>query len=90
MKNFHEKHKELLKSEGFTIKSQFENNIHYKREDGISITITKKNDKYVTVASTLSKEQIKYTTTISHADPSGIFERLIRRFHNQDIYQKIN
>lgn len=90
MKKFHEKYKDLLKSEGFTIKSQSKNNIHYEREDGISITITKKNKKYVNVSSTLSNEQIKYTTTISMADPSGIFERLIRRFHNQDIYQKIN
>ena len=88
MKNFHEKYKEILKSEGFTIKSQSENNIHYEREDGIFINVTKKDNDYVTVTSTLSKEQIKYTTTISMADPSGIFERLIRRFHNQDIYQK--
>ena len=90
MKNFHKKYKELLKSEGFTIKSQSKNNIHYEREDGIFINVTEKNNNYVTVTSTLSKEQIKYTTTISPADPNGIFERLIRRFHNQDIYQKIN
>lgn len=87
MKNFQEKNKELLQSEGFTIKSQSENNTNYEREDGIFINVTKKDNKYITVTSTLSKEQIKYTTTISHADPSGIFERLIRRFHNQDIYQ---
>lgn len=87
MKNFHEKHKELLQAEGFIIISQSKNNTNYEREDGIFINVTKKDDKYITVTSTLSKEKIKYTTTISHADPSGIFERLIRRFHNQDIYQ---
>lgn len=87
MKNFHEKHKELLQAEGFTIKSQSKNNTNYERKDGIFINVTKKDDNYVTVTSTLSKEQIKYTTTISHADPNGIFERLIRRFHNQDMYQ---
>lgn len=87
MKNFHEKHKELLQAEGFIIISKSKNNTNYEREDGIFINVTKKDDKYITVTSTLSKEKIKYTTTISHADPSGIFERLIRRFHNQDIYQ---
>ena len=87
MKNFHEKHKELLQAEGFIITSQSKNNTNYEREDGIFINVSKQNDKYITVTSTLSKEQIKYTTTISHADPSGIFERLIRRFHNQNMYQ---
>ena len=87
MKNFHEKHKELLQAEGFIITSQSENNTNYEREDGIFINVTKKDNKYITVTSTLSKEQIQYTTTISHADPSGIFERLIRRFHNQNMYQ---
>ena len=87
MKNFHEKHKELLQAEGFIITSQSEKNTNYEREDGIFINVSKKDDKYITVTSTLSKEQIKYTTMISHADPSSIFELLIRRFHNQDIYQ---
>lgn len=87
MKIFHEKHKELLQAEGFIITSQSKNNIHYERKDGIIVNVTEKNNNYVTVTSTLSKEQIQYTTTISHADPTGIFERFIRRFHNQDIYQ---
>ena len=87
MKNFQKKYENLLKSEGFTIKTQTENKTDYFRPDGIFITVEKKDDKYVTVTSTLSKEQIKYTTTISHADPSSIFERLIRRFHNQDMHQ---
>lgn len=87
MKNFHKKYENLMKSEGFTIKTQTENNTNYEREDGIIINVTKKDNNYITVTSTLLKEQIKYTTTISYADPSGIFERLIRRFHNQNIYQ---
>ena len=87
MKKFHEKYKNLLKSEGFTIQNQTEHNTEYFRPDGITINITKKDKDYITVTSTLSKNKIKYTTTISHADPSGIFERLIRRFHNQEIYQ---
>lgn len=87
MKSFHEKYENLLKSEGFTIQNQTENNTDYIRPDGISIHVKKKDDEYVTVTSILPKDKIEYTTTISHADPSGIFERLIRRFHNQNMYQ---
>lgn len=87
MKNFHEKYKDLLKSEGFYISVQSNNKINYNREDGLFISIEKKNNQYVTVTSILPKDKIYYTTTISQADPSGIFERLIRRFHDQDIYQ---
>lgn len=49
--------------------------------------LPKKDKDHITVTSTLSKDKIKYTTTISHADPSGIFERLIRPFHKKDMYQ---
>lgn len=87
MKNFHEKYKDLLKSEGFYISVQSNNKINYNREDGLFISIEKKDNQYVTVTSILPKDKIYYTTTISQADPSGIFERLIRRFHDQDIYQ---
>ena len=87
MNNFHEKYKDLLKSEGFYISVQSNNKINYNREDGLFISIEKKNNQYVTVTSILPKDKIYYTTTISQADPSGIFERLIRRFHDQDIYQ---
>lgn len=87
MKNFHKKYKNLLESEGFYISVQSNDKINYNREDGLFISIEKKDDQYVTVTSILPKDKIHYTTTISHADPSGIFERLIRRFHNQDIYQ---
>ena len=87
MKNFYEKYKDLLKSEGFYISVQSNNKINYNREDGLFISIEKKNNQYVTVTSILPKDKIYYTTTISQADPSGIFERLIRRFHDQDIYQ---
>lgn len=87
MKSFHEKYENLLKSEGFTIQNQTENKIDYIRTDGISIHVKKKDDQYVNVVSILPKDKIEYTTTISHADPSGIFERLIRRFHNQNMYQ---
>ena len=87
MKNFHEKYKELLKSEGFYISIQSNDKINYNREDGLYISIEKKDDQYVNIISILPKKRIFYTTTISHADPSGILERLIRRFHDQDIYQ---
>lgn len=87
MKKFHEKYKDLLKSEGFYISVQSNNKINYNREDGLFISIEKKDNQYVTVTSILPKDKIYYTTTISQADPSGIFERLIRRFHDQDIYQ---
>lgn len=87
MKLFHEKYENLLKSEGFTINTQTEDVANYIRPDGISITIARKDAEYVMVTSFLPKDNITYTTTISHADPSGIFERLIRRFHNQDMYQ---
>ena len=87
LKKFQEKYKDLLKSEDFYISVQSKDKINYNREDGLYISIEKKDDEYVTVTSILPKEKIIYTTTISHADPSGIFERLIRRFHDQDIYQ---
>lgn len=87
MKKFHEKYKDILKSEGFYISVQSNNKINYNREDGLFISIEKKDNQYVTVTSILPKDKIYYTTTISQADPSGIFERLIRRFHDQDIYQ---
>ena len=87
MKTFHEKYKDLLKSEGFTIKNQTENITDYIRPDEISINVKKKDDEYVTVTSILPKDKIEYITTISQADPSGIFERLVRRFHNQNMYQ---
>lgn len=87
MKKFHEKYKDLLKSEGFYISVQSNNKINYNREDGLFISIEKKDNQYVTVTSILPKDKIYYTTTISQADPSDIFERLIRRFHDQDIYQ---
>lgn len=60
---------------------------NYNRQDGMFISVTKKDNEYVTVTSILPKDKNIYTTTISQADPTGIFERLIRRFHNQDIYQ---
>lgn len=87
MKKFQEKYKDLLKSEGFYISVQSKDKTNYNREDGIFISVTKKDDEYVTVTSILPKDKIIYTTTISQADPTGIFERLIRRFHDQDIYQ---
>ena len=87
MKQFQEKYKDLLKSEGFYISVQSNDKINYNREDGLFISIEKKDDQYVTVTSILPKDKIHYTTTISHADPSGIFERLIRRFHDQEFYQ---
>lgn len=87
MKKFHEKYKDLLKSEGFYISVQSNNKINYNREDSLFISIEKKDNQYVTVTSILPKDKIYYTTTISQADPSDIFERLIRRFHDQDIYQ---
>lgn len=87
MKIFHEKYKDLLNTEGFYISVQSHDKINYNRQDGMFISIEKKDDQYVNVTSILPKERILYTTTISHADPSGIFERLIRRFHDQDIYQ---
>ena len=89
MKSFHKKYENLLKSEGFTIQNQTENNIDYIRPDGIIINIIENDNEYVTVTSILPKDEIEYTTTISHADPSGIFERLIRRFHNKYLYQNI-
>lgn len=60
---------------------------NYNRQDGMFISVTKKDNEYVTVTSILPKDKNIYTTTISQADPTGIFERLIRRFHDQDIYQ---
>lgn len=87
MKKFHEKYKDLLNTEGFYISVQSNNKTNYNRQDGMFISVTKKDNKYVTVTSILPKDKIIYTTTISQADPTGIFERLIRRFHNQDIYQ---
>ena len=87
LKKFQEKYKDLLKSEGFYISVQSKDKTNYNREDGIFISVTKKDDEYVTVTSILPKDKIIYTTTISQADPTGIFERLIRRFHDQDIYQ---
>ena len=87
LKKFQEKYKDLLKSEGFYISVQSKDKTNYNREDGLYISIEKKDDQYVNIISILPKERIFYTTTISHADPSGIFERLIRRFHDQDIYQ---
>ena len=87
LKNFHEKYKDLLNAEGFYISVQSNDKTNYNREDGLFISVEKKDDQYVTVTSILQKDKIIYTTTISHADPSGIFERLIRRFHDQDIYQ---
>ena len=87
MKKFHEKHKDLLATEGFIMISQSENNTNYKRDDDMFINITKKNDNYVIVKSILPNDDVEYTTTISIDDPTNIFERLIRRFHNPDVYQ---
>lgn len=87
MKKFHEKHKDLLTTEGFVIISQSENNTNYKRDDDMFLNITKKNDDYIIVKSILPNDNVKYKTTISIDDPTNIFERLIRRFHNQDVYQ---
>lgn len=87
MKKFQEKYKNLLKSEGFYISMQSNDKTNYNRQDGMFISVTKKDNEYVTVTSILPKDKNIYTTTISQADPTGIFERLIRRFHNQDIYQ---
>lgn len=87
LKKFQEKYKDLLKSEGFYISVQSNDTINYNRQDGMFISVTKKDNEYVTVTSILPKDKIIYTTTISQADPTDIFERLIRRFHNQDIYQ---
>ena len=87
MKKFHEKHQDLLASEGFIIISQSENNTNYKRDDDMFINITKKNEDYVIVKSILPNDDVKYTTTISIDDHTNIFERLIRRFHNPDVYQ---
>lgn len=87
MKKFHEKHKDLLTAEGFVMISQSENNTNYKRDDDMFINITKKNDDYVIVKSILPNDDVEYTTTISIDDPTNIFERLIRRFHNPDVYQ---
>ena len=87
MKKFQEKYKDLLKSEGFYISVQSNDTINYNRQDGMFISVTKKDNEYVTVTSILPKDKIIYKTTISQADPTDIFERLIRHFHNQDIYQ---
>lgn len=87
LKKFQEKYKDLLKSEGFYISVQSKDKINYNREDGLYISIEKKDEEYVTVTSILPKDKIHYTTTISDADPSGIFERLIRRFHDKEFYQ---
>lgn len=87
MKKFHEKHKDLLTTEGFVMISQSEYNTNYKRDDDMFINITKKNDDYVIVKSILLTDDVEYTTTISIDDPTNIFERLIRRFHNPDVYQ---
>lgn len=87
MKKFQEKYKNLLKSEGFYISMQSNDKTNYNRQDGMFISVTKKDNEYVTVTSILPKDKNIYTTTISQADPTGIFERLIRRFHDQDIYQ---
>ena len=89
LKKFQEKYKDLLKSEGFYISVQSNDKINYNREDGLFISIEKKDDQYVNVTTISPTDDVGifYTTTISHADPSGIFERLIRRFHDQDIYQ---
>lgn len=87
MREFHEKHKDLLTTEGFVMISQSENNTNYKRDDDMFLNIKKKNDDYVIVKSILSNDKIEYKTTISIDDPTNIFERLIRRFHNPDIYQ---
>ena len=87
MKKFHEKHKDLLTTEGFVMISQSENNTNYKRDDDMFLNIKKKNDDYVIVKSILSNDKIEYKTTISIDDPTDIFERLIRRFHNPDVYQ---
>lgn len=87
MRKFHEKHQDLLASEGFIMISQSENNTNYKRDDDMFINITKKNDDYVIIKSILPNDDVKYTTTISIDDPTNIFERLIRRFHKPDVYQ---
>ena len=87
MKKIHEKYKDLLNTEGFYISVQSNDKTNYNRQDGMFISVTKKDNEYVTVTSILPKDKIIYTTTISQADPTGIFERLIRRFHDQDIYQ---
>lgn len=87
MKKFHEKHKDLLTAEGFIMISQSKNITNYKRDDDMFINITKKNDDYVIVKSILPNDDVKYTTTISIDDRTNIFERLIRRFHNPDVYQ---
>lgn len=34
-----------------------------------------------------TNDDVEYKTTISIDDPTNIFERLIRRFHNPDVYQ---
>lgn len=67
--------------------SQSKNNTNYKRDDDMFINIKKKNDDYVIVKSILPNDDVKYTTTISIDDTTNIFERLIRRFHNPDVYQ---
>ena len=87
MREFHEKHKDLLTTEGFIMISQSENITNYKRDDDMFINITKKNDDYIIVKSILPNDDIDYKTTISIDDPTNIFERLIRRFHNPDVYQ---
>lgn len=84
---FVEKHSHLLKSEGFTETMDVKNKIRFKKE-GVAIDLEALKDTQMIKVTTRLPSRLKYTSIISYDDESGIFEKLIRSFHDQDSYRK--
>lgn len=84
---FVEKHSHLLKSEGFEQVMDIKNKIRFKKE-GVAIDLEALKDNQMIKVTTRLPSRLKYTSIISYDDESGIFEKLIRSFHNQESYRK--
>ena len=84
---FVKKHSQLLKSEGFEEVVNVGNKIRFKR-GGIVIDLTSVKDKNMIQVITRMPNRLKYTTLISFDDPTGIFQKFIRRFHEHESYRK--
>lgn len=84
---FVEKHSQLLKSEGFEEVVNVGNKIRFKR-GSIVIDLSSVKDKDMIQVITRMPNRLKYTTLISVSDPTGVFKKVIRRFHEHESYRK--
>lgn len=86
---FVEKHSHLLKSEGFEQVMDVKNKIRFKKE-GVVVDLKALKDTQMIKVTTRLPSRLKYTSIIGYYyDEGGIFEKLIRSFHDQDSYRKI-